>query len=217
MTVNPRFSIIAVDYENHVSRSRMKDGLLSLANQTFKDFELIIVHDGPKNIPYEEEFDFNVFKNPPIFLNTLIRMDNWGHSSRDLGMRKANGEYFIHFNIDNIFYPEALTEIDNKIKENDSKIIIFTIIHHKINALKRGYTLSQYAEGWVPEDKRYLFTGLPPVYCGIDAMQLVAHRDIWENVDYWYDLHEKSDSLIYSKFCKEYSFEHIEKVLGENF
>jgi hypothetical protein len=54
----PRFSIIAVDYEKHVPRAGMVRGLESLAKQTFKDFELVICHDGPKETPYEDEIDF---------------------------------------------------------------------------------------------------------------------------------------------------------------
>ena len=199
MVAVPKFSIIAVDYEHHVPRTGMRQGLLSLAAQEFQDFELIIIHDGPKNVPYEEEFDFSVFKNPPIFLNTSERMNNWGHSSRDLGMRNATGEYFFHFNIDNIMYPDCLEEIKNKIEETNSKVIIFTIKHHKIDG------------GANP------FRGIPPYYCNIDAMQLVAHRDVWSKIGYWYDTHEQGDGALYQRIGEEFSWVNIEKILGENF
>ena len=217
-----KFSIIAVDYENHVHRQGMVNGLKSLAEQSFQDFELIICHDGPKQISYEKEINFKELGLSPIIINTPQHMGNWGHSSRDMAMRQASGEFFIHFNIDNLLYPNCLEKINNKIEETNSKIIIFSIIHHKINALRRGYILNQCAEGWVaeswvPEDKTLFFTGIPPVYCNIDALQLVAHRKIWENNDYWNDYHEQSDSKIYERFCKENEYVHIPDILGENF
>jgi hypothetical protein len=198
MSTSSKFSIIAVDYEHHVPRPGMKQGLLSLANQTFKDFELIVIHDGPKNIPYEEEFDFNVFQNPPVFLNTPEKMGDWGHSSRDLGMRNASGEYFIQFNIDNIFYPEAFQKINNRLDEIQEQILIFQVRHWK-------------AAGGA------IFSGLPPKTCHIDAMQLVAHRDIWENVGYWYNKDGISDGIIYESMCDNFAWNTLNECLGENF
>lgn len=197
--VSPRFSIIAVDYELHVPRPGMKQGLHSLANQTFDDFELIIIHDGPKNIPYHEEFDLSVFKNEPIILNTPERMNDWGHSGRDMGMRLASGEYFFHFNIDNLLYKNCLETISNKIDETGTLVTIFSILHYKING------------GTVP------FHGLPPKHCCIDAIQLVAHRSIWENIGYWYNKESTSDGIIYEKICNEYPWVHIDEVLAENY
>jgi glycosyltransferase involved in cell wall biosynthesis len=194
-----KFSIIAVDYENHVPRQGMMKGLNSLANQTFKDFELIVVHDGPKEIAYEEEFDFSVFKNKPIFLNTPERMNNWGHSGRDLGMRNASGDFFFHFNIDNLLYPDCLEKINNKLETTNALVVLFAILHYKIN------------NGTIP------FYGLPPVYHNIDALQLVAHREIWKGLDYWYDLHEQGDSAIYQRICENYGWAYIDEVLAENY
>jgi len=194
-----KFSVIAVDYEKHVPRERMVKGLQSLANQSFQDFELIVIHDGPKEIPYEEEFDFSVFPNEVKFLNTETRMDNWGHSSRDLGMRNASGEFFFHFNIDNLLYPDCFEKINNKLEETTALVLLFAILHYKIN------------NGTFP------FYGLPPVYHNIDAIQLVAHREIWSSVGYWYDLHEQGDSAIYEKMCKDYGWAYIDEVLAENY
>jgi hypothetical protein len=197
----PKFSIIAVDYEKHVPRNGMVNGLKSLVNQTFKDFELIICHDGPKEVPYSEEFDFSQFKNKPVFMNTPVRMNDWGHSSRDMAMKKAKGEYFFQFNIDNILYPNCLEKINEEIEEADSKIIIFSIIHHK----------------HFPGSFNFIFTGLPPIANNIDAMQLVAHRGIWGREGYWYNKEPASDGIIYEKMCQKYSYVSIPEALGENF
>jgi len=192
-----KFSVIAVDYEFHVPREGMKKGIESLANQTFKDFELIICHDGPKEVPYEEEIDFKELGLSPIIINTPQHMGNWGHSSRDMAMRQARGEFFIHFNIDNIFYPEAFEKINDSLERTNLDVAIFTIIHHK-------------------EGGR-VFSGLPPAMAYIDCMQLVAHRDIWQKINYWYDLSYASDGFIYPHIASEYPYVHIIECLGENF
>lgn len=194
----PKFSIIAVDYEHHVNRTGMRVGLQSLVDQTFKDFELIVIHDGKKNIPYHEEFGFNQFQNPVVFLNTEQHMGDWGHSSRDLGMRHATGDYFIHFNIDNVFFPNAFQRISEEIDRTEAQVLIFCIKHYK-------------AAGGA------IFTGLPPAHCHIDAMQLVAKKEVWENVGYWYTREGTSDGIIYEEICKRFPWVHLNECLGDNY
>ena len=193
----PKFSIIAVDYEYHVPREGMVKGLQSVANQTFKDFELIICHDGPKDKPYEEEINFKELGLNPIIINTEIRHAMWGHPSRDKAMRIANGEYFLQFNIDNLLYPDCLEKISKHIDETQKKVVVFQIKHWKQGGI--------------------LFSGVPPVHYGIDAMQLVAHRDIWEKTCYWYDFQETSDGMIYQNICSQNEWSELPELLGENF
>jgi Glycosyl transferase family 2 len=196
--VSPKFSVIAVDYDQHVPREGMKNGLKSLSIQSFKDFELIICHDGPKSVPYEEEVDFAALGLDPIIMNTPERMNNWGHSSRDLAMRQATGEYFIHFNIDNIFFPNAFKKIADKLDSVDEEIVIFGIRHWK-------------AAGGA------IFTGVPPRHCFIDVMQLVASARIWKEIGYWYNLEATSDGMIYEDMCNKYPWVTIPNMLGDNF
>ena len=192
-----KFSVIAVDYENHVPREGMVNGLKSLAEQTFKDFELIICHDGPKQIPYEDEINFKELSLSPIIINTPQHYGNWGHSSRDMAMRQANGEYFIQFNIDNKFYPTAFEKINNCIEETSSSVVIFTIQHFK-------------------EGGRFI-KGVPPSHGQIDCMQLVAHRNVWQELGYCYNTNIESDGYIYSRIGENYLYSHIDECLGENY
>jgi glycosyltransferase involved in cell wall biosynthesis len=196
------FTIIAVDYEHHVPRDGMRAGLQSLADQTFKDFELIIVHDGPKVIPYEDEVDFEAMGLDNVkIMNTAERMNNWGHSGRDLGMREASGEFFLQFNIDNKLYPHALETIFKAIEaEPEIAIFIFTVLHYKAN-------------GGLP------FFGVPPAWCNIDCMQLVARRDVWRDVGFWWNLEPTGDGRIYEDMCSTRPWRHIgyDLVLGENY
>ena len=200
---NPKFGIIAVDYENHVPRQGMIDGLQSIANQTYKNFDIVICHDGPKNKSYSDEIDFDGMGLKPHIINTPRWMGEWGHYSRDHAMRYAyenmpDCDYYIQFNIDNKFEPNAFEVIKNKIKSTKSDIIIFTVRHYK-------------AAGGQP------FRGIPPVNCNIDVMQLVAHKEIWAKTGFWYRYEGTSDGFIYEKMCNENSWVNIEECLGDNY
>jgi hypothetical protein len=197
---NPKFGIIAVDYEGHVPRDGMIAGIKSIADQAYKNFEIIICHDGPKAKPYAEEIDFESLGVKTHTINTEYNMGCYGHYSRDLAMKYAyentDCDYYIQFNIDNKFVPNAFELIKNKIEETGSEIIIFGIWHHK-----NGSFLS----------------GVPPVVCGIDAMQLVGHKEMWKKFDFWYDKSDLSDGYIYQRICSEVPWVNIPENLGDNF
>jgi len=114
-------------------------------------------------------------------------------------MRQATGDFIIRLNIDNILYPNALQTIANKIDETMAPIVIYTILHYKING------------GTSP------FTGLPPIWCRIDAMQIVVKKEIWARYNFWYDKTETGDGKMAEKFCSIHPYVHISEILGENF
>ena len=98
--MKPKFSIIVVDCDSHTPREAAQRGVNSILAQTFKDFEVIFVHDGLKEKPYETEFDLSTLEKVKT-LYTKESCRDWGHSLRDYGLKIADGEYILHFNIDN--------------------------------------------------------------------------------------------------------------------
>ena len=195
-----KFTIIATDYEHWIPRDAMAAGIQSILDQTYKDYELLVIHDGPKEIPYEDEFNFSQFGDRVKFLNTPERMNNWGHSSRDLGLRNATGEYILHFNIDNYLYKDCLSILAQKIDKENVPVIIFTIKHF----------------GHFQGRGEYPWTGLPPVWGRIDALQLVAKLSVWESIGYWHDLRKDSDGYLYEEITSKYTYDHIPQILAEN-
>ena len=204
----PKFSILATDYEKHVPRDKMAQGLLTLSMQTFKDFELIICHDGPKENSYEKEgIDFESLGLNPIIMNTDKRYNDWGHTSRDEMLKIAKGDWIIHFNIDNILYPQALEMLSNRIDQLKQSVIdpekfsvIFYIKHWKIDSSGQG-----------------IFKGIPPKLMKTDLLQMVISRKIWEEMGYSYNKKERSDGIIYEEIGKRYQWAVLPIVLGENF
>ena len=202
-----KFGIIAVDYEHHVPRNGMIEGIKSISEQTYKNFDVFICHDGQKSKPYSHEFANVKISFNAYYLNTIRRMNNWGHSSRDFAMRFAcantDCDYFLHFNIDNYLFPNALNQINETIMATNTKVVVFSINHYKLNKVRSV-------------NPRY-FPGVPPRRYNIDAMQLVAHKDVWREVGFWFKKYEQSDGEIYETICSKNRWEHIDEVLGNNY
>jgi hypothetical protein len=200
----PKFSIVATDYEPYVPRDRMIEGLKSLSNQTFQDFELIIVHDGPKPTSSDEyssgiekyhylETDkhYGIYGTEEFYAGY-----GWGHHSRDLGIRAAVGEYVINFNIDNVLYPNALEKISNKLSETNADVLVFACTHEKFNI-------------------KY-FSGVPPVMGKVDMLQCVVSKKAWDSIGGWYRYDHSADGYLMQELVQRYGYVNIPEVIGDN-
>lgn len=106
-----RYSIIVPVYNRP---QELEELLASLAKQTFKDFEVVIVEDGSATRSdhvvdkYRDQFSLSYYYKP-----------NTGPGpSRNFGYAHAKGEYFIVFDSDCIIPPQYLQVVDQSIKEN---------------------------------------------------------------------------------------------------
>ena len=115
---NPFFSIIIPTY----NRSRIiENTILSVLNQTFNDFEILIIDDGST----DNTFDIiNKINDPRI--NYHYQRNSERSIARNNGAKKANGKYYIFLDSDDLFSPIHLEKLYNfikKIKFNDCLII----------------------------------------------------------------------------------------------
>jgi hypothetical protein len=212
----PRFSIIVIHYQPTIPHDIFCRGIASLKDQTLQDFELLTYHDGPLTDPSQ--------KMPVPVDCTDRRFNDWGHTMRDMGIRRATGDYIIHFNADNILYPNALEEISKAIDRppriveegtgrviDSNSIIIFSILCRGLQRMgdllvffkdKPEYTLT--------------LTGNPPAPNTIDALQLVMRRDLWLAEGGWYDKATAGDGPMYEHFAKKYGYRSVDQILGEH-
>jgi hypothetical protein len=214
----PLFSIIVVHYQGTVPHDIFRRGIASIQAQTFRDYEILCYHDGPL-------LDVSVDWPVPIRC-TERRFNDWGHSLRDRGIREASGEYILHFNADNILYPNALEEIKKEMERtprifdramrplDTTDIIIFPILARGLQKFR------EHVVQFKDEDLKSFYlilTGVPPVVQNIDCMQLVMRRELWLAEGGWYDKSEGSDGFMYQGFCQKYGYRCVSPVLGEHF
>ena len=86
--------------------------LQSLSEQTFTDFELVLVEDGSTKPCAKVVETFS-----PLFPICYIDKENTGRSdSRNVGMKNATGDYFIFFDSDCIIPPHYLETVNDLLK-----------------------------------------------------------------------------------------------------
>jgi hypothetical protein len=194
-----RFTLLVVDCDLHTPRESAKRGMESILSQTFRDFEIVYVHDGFKKIPYEDEFDLaDIDRVTTIYTKT--RFNDWGHSLRRIGMQVAQGDYFVNFNIDNVLYDQCLQRVAECLDAGGRwvDVVIFTIVNYK-----RG--------------RSEVLTGRPASVGTIDCLQLIASQQAWRSINYWSRTDYAADGHLYSQLVAKYTPQYVEEPLGENY
>ncbi len=114
------FSLILPVY--NIKEDELKCCINSVINQTFKDFEVILVDDGSKketaNIcdQIASEYDFI----------SVIHQENKGLAgARNTGVDAAKGEWLVHIDSDDYVEPDMLEKIYEAANKKDCDIICF--------------------------------------------------------------------------------------------
>lgn len=114
----PKVSIIVPVYKAEAYLHRCVDSIL---DQTFTDFELLLIDDGSPDRS-GEICDEYAQKDSRI---RVIHKENGGVSSaRQRGLDEAVGEYTIHADPDDWVEPNMLEELYKKAKQDDADIVI---------------------------------------------------------------------------------------------
>ena len=149
----PKFSIIIPVYN---VEKYIKKCLDSVFNQTYKDFEVIVVNDGTPDKSMEMIKEYNV---------TIIDQKNQGLSAaRNNAVKKAKGDYIIFLDSDDYWRKDLLKEINKSLKNNPD-VVRFQI-----------QEISEDQDG-ILEHKEKGFEGLN----GVDAFNVICNYHYLEN------------------------------------
>ena len=179
----------------------IKKCLLSICNQSYKDFECLIVDDGSKdnsiNIAKE------VVGEDDRFL--FFTKENGGLSdARNFGLEKAKGEYVCFIDSDDYVDPQSLREIEYYAKNHKSDVVIVSggrddngKIDYNTNFLKQEINYaandrdrialmeSALSVGILPKGyKQYFSLGAP--YCKLLSVDYLRNKNLLfdENVKF---------------------------------
>ena len=109
-----RFSIV-IPYRNRASW--LSRTLESIANQTFMDFELLLVDNGSTDVSSALCRDFAMMHaDSPFSVRLLTEPVEGASRARNLGLREAKADYVYFFDSDDEISPMFLTEADELLK-----------------------------------------------------------------------------------------------------
>ena len=214
-----RFSIVIPNYN---SEKWIEKCLNSVLEQTFKDYEIILVDD--KSTDRSDAIAYNLIKNNnkcKIIWNRTKRLNG---GSRNAGIAEAEGDYIICIDCDDwLIDDRVLEDIDKKLNGEDIMYLGFKIIggQYKEEIIlhfndKKEEFHNPYAAPWLKVVKRELYLKHPfpegTLYEDrIQNYELVLNSKTFTNLDRathcWNRQNENSISKDTEKW-KTYRFEY---------
>lgn len=119
-----RFSIIIPVYN---AEDCIVVCLKKIAQQTFKDFELVIVNDGSKDNSLEAIIDFAT-QHPAMSINVIDQENAGAGAARNTGISKAGGEYIVYIDSDDYVDDDFLEKTDEIISQTKADVVFIDII-----------------------------------------------------------------------------------------
>lgn len=125
-----KFSIILPNYN---SEKWIEECLNSILNQTFKDYEIIIVDDISQDGSFEKAIDVIGNKQPTTFVKNITKRLNGG--TRNVGIAQAQGDYIIFIDCDDWFKDNTVFEKINNALINNEDILFMGYDFYNGNSL----------------------------------------------------------------------------------
>jgi glycosyltransferase involved in cell wall biosynthesis len=97
---------------------KLKQTLLSLNRQTYRDLEIIIVNDGSTDNPEKVFIDFLATNNSELSFYFINQTNLGAPAARNHGFRESKGEYLFFCDADAILESNALETLLNTLSQN---------------------------------------------------------------------------------------------------
>lgn len=128
-----KISVIVPAYN---AEEHLAEALDSLVNQTFHDFEVIIINDGSTDQTHKIVHEY--CRNYPNF-KSFIQPNSGVSKARNKGIDEASGDYIAFLDADDLFSPIALEKLYESAIEADAELVIgisshFNLFTHRTHA-----------------------------------------------------------------------------------
>ena len=222
----PRFSIIVPLYNK---APYVRKALESIASQTYRDFELIIVDDGSSdnsaaiceeffqtfnhslahsiNVNHSLAHSINVNRS---FVHSFIRQTNSGvAAARNNGVKASKGEYVCFLDADDWWEPNFLEEMDRLIEEYpDAGLYATNYVYYKPGKTHVALSLPR---GYIDYPEAYLQSGSMPV----TSITTCMPRKVFDEMGgFPLGIKLGEDFLLWAKIALHYPVAFSEKPLA---
>ena len=186
----------------------LKQALCSILNQSFKDFEIIVVNDAGSEV---DSVVAPLNTQGQIF--SLRHETNRGlGAARNTGLRAARGRYIAYLDDDDLFYPDHLQTLVDFLSSHPGTVAYTDANRAQQELVEGRWVITRrelvYSRDW--DNEEILIHNFVPVLCFMHEKQALVKSGIFDES---LDRHEDWDLWI--RLSQHYPFRHIPKVTCE--
>ena len=204
-------SVIVPVYNKEHQIRRCIDSVL---NQSFEDWELILINDGSTD---NSSLIIDSF-NSDTRIRSYYKENGGVSSARNLGIRKAQGEWIIFLDADDYFLPDALNILLNTALKNKTRVSVANFYVEKDN---KRYGQCEGRNRIVKNNFRSWYFMTCYLRAGNTLLHLSTVKDVlfdetlhrYEDVKFWFEImreykiaYVSEYVMIYSENCRSLSF-----------
>ena len=199
----PKISVIMPAYN---AALYIKEAITSILNQSFTDFEFLIINDGSTDDTLKIINSFND--------NRIIVVNNPGNlgiiQTRNIGLKLAKGKYIAMMDSDDISLPFRL-EKQNTYLDNNPQV---AVIASKLVLIdSKGEIQSVWSEDYYVSSRLQISSTLPITNC-IGQPTVLMRAEIVKEIEYSLDYEKNEDwGLWLDILSKKYFIDKLDEVL----
>ena len=155
--------MVSVIIPNYNKSKYVKETILSVLNQDYKDWECIIIDDFSSD--NSVSVISNLIKNEKRF-HLMKNSSNYGANfSRNIGLKKSKGDFVMFLDADDILSPNCLSiRLDKQLCENDLDFGVFPIGTFHNNIGDNEFVWNNFSGDHLD---RFLYHDLPWLICSV--------------------------------------------------
>ncbi|MCF4102116.1 glycosyltransferase [Gillisia sp. M10.2A] len=200
-----KFSILIANYNNG---QFFRDCYNSIIQQTYDDWEVIIVDDGSTD--NSVEIIHNLIEEDPRFKLYQNPVNKGCGFTKNKCAYKSTGDLLGYLDPDDALYPDALERMINAFRENSKTVVItskYKMFDEQLNYIGKG----EHGEG-IPEGQSYLTYGKGALtafavfkkdaFLNMGGLDVKMKRAV--DQDLYYKLEEQGEHVFLNKFLYKY-------------
>jgi len=143
----------------------------SLVNQTFSDFEIIIVNDGTKD--NSQKIIDGYVANYPDKIKSFITKNGGQASARNFALKQAKGEFITYVDSDDWVDIKMLEKIYSVAKKEKSDIVVFSAYSSENEKLRLMDDFSK-----VQDLKKDFILARPSAWCKLIKREILENKEL---------------------------------------